>query len=65
MGRIAEAVSEVERAVDLDATDGVAYAHLANLYSTLGQHNDANRAGEEAMRWGVRWIPTKETNETQ
>jgi Flp pilus assembly protein TadD len=52
-GRIAEGIRAVERAVDLDATDGVAYAHLAGLYEAAGRSEDARRAREEAARLGV------------
>ena len=43
---------ELERAVDLDATDGLAYGHLAELYRAMGRDADAQRAREEAIRWG-------------
>ena len=51
-GRLAEAVAELERAVALDATDGVAYGYLADLYLALGRETEAARARQEAARWG-------------
>ena len=41
----------MERAVALDATDGVAYRHLGDLYQVLGRHAEADRAWREAVRW--------------
>jgi len=51
-GRLAEGVAELERAVALDATDGVAYRHLADLYQALGRETEAAWARREAARWG-------------
>jgi tetratricopeptide (TPR) repeat protein len=51
-GRLPEAIAALERAVDLDATDGVAYLHLANLYQIAGRPGDAYRAWVQAERWG-------------
>jgi O-antigen ligase len=51
-GRLEEGVIELERAVDLDATDGVAFSHLADLYQDLGQEAKAAWARKEAKRWG-------------
>jgi O-antigen ligase len=53
-GRLEEGVIELERAVDLDATDGVAFSHLANLYQALGQEAKAAWARKEAKRWSDR-----------
>jgi Flp pilus assembly protein TadD len=50
-GRLEEGVAELERAVALDATDGVAYSHLADLYRLLGQETKAAWAQVEAIRW--------------
>jgi len=52
-GQLAEGIQEVERAVDLDATDGVAYAQLADLYEAAGRREDALRARREAVRLGA------------
>jgi Tfp pilus assembly protein PilF len=49
--RLDEGVAELERAVDLDATDGVAYGHLADLYLALEQAAEAAWASQEAARW--------------
>jgi hypothetical protein len=46
-----EGLTELERAVALDATDGVAYRHLADLYQALGRESDATWARKEAARW--------------
>ncbi len=51
-GRLDEALRELERAVALDATDAVAYRHLADLYRALGRDADAAWAAGEAQRWG-------------
>jgi O-antigen ligase len=51
-GQVEEGLAELERAVDLDATDGLAYGHLAELYRAMGRDTDARRAREEAIRWG-------------
>jgi O-antigen ligase/Flp pilus assembly protein TadD len=50
-GWLDEGVAELERAVALDATDGVAYSHLADLYEALGQSAEAAWARREAIRW--------------
>lgn len=50
-GRLEDALAELERAVALDATDGVAYGHLADLYRTLGREEEADWAEKEAERW--------------
>jgi O-antigen ligase len=50
-GRLQEGLAELERAVALDATDGIAYGHLADLYAVLGREDDAARARKEAERW--------------
>ena len=50
--RMEEGLAELERAVALDATDGVAYQYLADLYLSLGRETDAAWARKEAARWG-------------
>jgi Tfp pilus assembly protein PilF len=50
-GRLEEGVAKLERAVALDATDGVAYRHLSGLYRALGQYAQADWAAREAVRW--------------
>jgi tetratricopeptide (TPR) repeat protein len=50
-GRLEEGAAELERAVALDATDGIAYGHLADLYLALGQDSEAAWAVREAARW--------------
>lgn len=52
-GRLDEGIRAVERAIDLDTTDGVAYAHLAELYQTVGREADAFHARKQAIRWGA------------
>jgi Flp pilus assembly protein TadD len=47
-GRLHEGLIELERAVALDATDGVAYWRLAELYNMLGRPYDADQARKEA-----------------
>lgn len=47
-GRLAEATSQWEKAVDLDATDYVAYDYLAQAYRDLGRNEDADRAADQA-----------------
>ena len=51
-GRLEEGLVEFECAVDLDATDGVAFRHLAQVYEALGQKDKATWARNEAERWG-------------
>ena len=36
---------------DNDATDGVAYGYLAELYATAGRDQEATWARREAERW--------------
>jgi len=50
-GRLEEGTGEVERAVDLDATDYVAYRHLAELYRALGEDQRAAWALDRADYW--------------
>jgi O-antigen ligase len=50
--RLEEGMAELERAVALDATDWVAYRHLASLYQVLGRDAEADWAWREAVRWG-------------
>jgi O-antigen ligase len=50
-GRSQEGLAELQRAVALDATDGTAYRHLADLYQALGREAEANEARREANRW--------------
>lgn len=52
-GRPQEALVELERAVDLDATDGVAFAHLAKLYGALGRTDAAEWARSMARQYGM------------
>jgi len=52
--RLDEAVSSWERAVDLDATDYVAYAYLAQAYADLGRTDEAGQAAEQARYWFER-----------
>jgi O-antigen ligase/Tfp pilus assembly protein PilF len=49
--RLEEGTAELERAVALDATDGVAYRHLASLYQVLGRDAEADWARRETLRW--------------
>ncbi|CAG0937069.1 hypothetical protein TFLX_05975 [Thermoflexales bacterium] len=51
-GRTQDGLAELERAVALDATDGTAYHHLADLYQVLGRESEAAWARKEAKRWG-------------
>jgi O-antigen ligase/Tfp pilus assembly protein PilF len=53
-GRLQEGLAEMERAVALDATDAVAFGHLADLYAVLGREDDASRARKEAQRWNTQ-----------
>jgi O-antigen ligase/Flp pilus assembly protein TadD len=51
-GRLQDGLAELERAVALDATDGTAFRHLADLYQALGRENESAWARKEAKRWG-------------
>jgi O-antigen ligase len=50
-GRVAQGATALERAVNLDATDWLAYSHLAACYRALGRDEEAARADREAARW--------------
>ncbi len=50
-GRLEEGLAELERAVELDATDGLAFGILADLYSALGREAEASRARQLAAKW--------------
>jgi hypothetical protein len=50
-GRPEEGLEELDRAVALDATDFVAYGHLADLYQALGRQEEAAWARQQADRW--------------
>jgi tetratricopeptide (TPR) repeat protein len=50
-GRQQDGLAELERAIALDATDGTAYRHLADLYQALGRENESAWARKEAERW--------------
>jgi O-antigen ligase/Flp pilus assembly protein TadD len=50
-GRPEEGLAELDRAVALDATDSVAYRHLADLYERLGREEQAAWARQQAERW--------------
>jgi predicted Zn-dependent protease len=50
-GQAHEAALYLERAIDLDATDGQAFAWLADVYRALGRAADAEWAQAHADRW--------------
>jgi Tfp pilus assembly protein PilF len=50
-GRLTEGLAELERAVELDVTDFVAYRHLADLYQAGGKEVEAAWARQQADRW--------------
>lgn len=50
-GRPEEGLAELDRAVSLDATDSVAYRHMADLCSSLGREVQADWARQQAERW--------------
>ncbi|MGD8858180.1 MAG: tetratricopeptide repeat protein, partial [Chloroflexota bacterium] len=52
-GRLPEGIAAVERAVELDATDAVAYGHLAALYEAAGRPERAEWAAAQAERWST------------
>jgi O-antigen ligase len=54
LGQLEAATMELERAVALDATDGLAYESLADLYEVMGRAPDAAWARGEAARWTDR-----------
>lgn len=54
-GRHEEAIAAVERAVDLDDTDGLAMAHLAELYAVAGRTGESETARRRAIELGVDW----------
>lgn len=53
-GRPEEGLIALERAVALDATDAVAYGHLADLYLSLGREAEAAWAHQQEARWSSR-----------
>jgi O-antigen ligase len=50
-GQTQEGVTELERAIDLDATDALTYRHLSDLYRRLGRDAEAHWAEVQAIRW--------------
>ena len=52
--RLSKALSELRKAVSLDATDGMAYEHLGNLYLRQGQFEAADQAWQEATYWQLQ-----------
>lgn len=52
-GQPAEGIRAIERAVALDATDAVAYGHLARLYSASGRPERAAWAADQGRRWSA------------
>lgn len=50
-GRFAPAAVNFRRAVDLDATDGYAFAHLGEAELGAGHHAAAEAAFEQAVQW--------------
>jgi predicted Zn-dependent protease len=52
-GRIEEGLAELERTVELDATDGAAYRHLADVYRMMGRDTESDWARAEVVRWGA------------
>jgi O-antigen ligase len=50
-GQWPAAVGQLAQAVDLDATDGLAWALLAETYAAQGQFAQAEAAWQEAERW--------------
>ena len=53
-GQLEEGAAELERAVELDATDSTAYRHLSTVYETLGLSAKADWARAQADYWEDR-----------
>jgi tetratricopeptide (TPR) repeat protein len=53
-GRYAEAAVRFQKAVDLDATDGYAFAHLGDAELALGRVDEALAAYRQAVHWEPR-----------
>ena len=53
-GAVEQGIASIERAVALDATDYVAYGHLARLYAALGRTAEARRAQADAEYWEAK-----------
>ena len=53
-GRLREGIRELEQAVDLEPTWGLAYANLSLAYLEKNRHHDALKAGERAITLGER-----------
>ena len=53
-GRLAAGTTTLQRAIDLDATDGVAYAYLGDAWLAQAQIFEALAAYDQA----IRWLPT-------
>jgi len=47
-----EGAAEIERAVDLDATDATAYGHLAGVYSAMGRLPRLKQRGARRITGG-------------
>jgi tetratricopeptide (TPR) repeat protein len=50
-GQLAAGTQALQRAVDLDRTDAIAYLYLGDARLTQGQVNDARTAYESAIHW--------------
>jgi Flp pilus assembly protein TadD len=59
-GQLELGAARTERAVQLDATDVVAYRQLAAVYEALGRIDDARWADEQAQYWSSRTGGTPE-----
>jgi tetratricopeptide (TPR) repeat protein len=56
-GQFATAATKFQQAVDLDATDGYAFAHLGDAELALGQVEEALAAYQQAVHWEPRLVP--------
>jgi hypothetical protein len=55
-GQLELGAARTERAVQLDATDVLAYRQLAAVYQALGRADDARWAGDQARYWFNRTV---------
>jgi O-antigen ligase len=53
-GRLQEGMMSLERSVALDATDPVAYGHLADVYLRVGREAEAAWAYQQEAHWSSR-----------
>ena len=60
LGKIDEAITEFERAIDLNPESGYSYLQLALLYALRGRRADAERIARQAVDLQERYVSGSE-----